>query len=99
MGGTCTLDGCVPTRVLAKTARLLRDAGQFADYGLMLDKPPTVNFAEVMRRTQQVVYQMQEKKQLLDHLDAVQVETFTQVGNAHFIDAHTVQPERASDPG
>jgi pyruvate/2-oxoglutarate dehydrogenase complex dihydrolipoamide dehydrogenase (E3) component len=93
MGGTCTLDGCVPTRVLAKTARLLRDAGQFADYGLMLDKPPTVNFTEVMRRTQQVVYQMQEKKQLLDHLADVQVETFSEVGNAHFMDAHTVQPE------
>ncbi len=94
MGGTCTNDGCVPTRVLAKTARLLRDAGQFADYGLMLDRPPTVNFAEVIRRTQQVVYQMQEKKQLLDHLDDVKVSVFTEVGSAHFTDPHSVQPER-----
>src|SRR5688572_30612894 len=76
MGGTCTNDGCVPTRVLAKTARLLRDAGQFSAYGLMLDKPPTLDFASVMNRTQQVVYQIQEKKQLLEHLNEVQVETF-----------------------
>jgi pyruvate/2-oxoglutarate dehydrogenase complex dihydrolipoamide dehydrogenase (E3) component len=32
MGGTCTNDGCVPTRVLAKAARLLRDSGQFDKY-------------------------------------------------------------------
>jgi pyruvate/2-oxoglutarate dehydrogenase complex dihydrolipoamide dehydrogenase (E3) component len=29
MGGTCTNDGCVPTRVLAHTARLLREAEWF----------------------------------------------------------------------
>ena len=29
IGGTCTNDGCVPTRVLAHAARLARDAGQF----------------------------------------------------------------------
>src|SRR5438132_8921579 len=40
MGGTCTNDGCVPTRVLAKAARLVRDAEQFADYGLVGEKPP-----------------------------------------------------------
>src|SRR5215216_2493408 len=34
MGGVSTNDGCVPTRVLAKAARLMRDAEQFADYGL-----------------------------------------------------------------
>jgi pyruvate/2-oxoglutarate dehydrogenase complex dihydrolipoamide dehydrogenase (E3) component len=26
LGGTCTNDGCVPTRALAKAARLVRDA-------------------------------------------------------------------------
>ena len=28
LGGTCTNDGCVPTRVLARAARLARDAEQ-----------------------------------------------------------------------
>ncbi|NLG73989.1 MAG: NAD(P)/FAD-dependent oxidoreductase [Chloroflexi bacterium] len=31
LGGTCTNDGCVPTRVLAKAARLMRDAEQLDD--------------------------------------------------------------------
>ncbi len=91
MGGTCTNDGCVPTRVLAKAARLLRDAGQFGNYGLLLDRPPSVDFEAVMKRAQQVVYQVQEKKQLLDHLDEVQIETFTEVGDAKFIDPHTLR--------
>jgi pyruvate/2-oxoglutarate dehydrogenase complex dihydrolipoamide dehydrogenase (E3) component len=30
LGGTCTNDGCVPTRVLAHAARLVRDAEQLA---------------------------------------------------------------------
>ena len=34
LGGTCTNDGCVPTRVLAKAARLLRDTEQLEEYGL-----------------------------------------------------------------
>src|SRR5438128_7702292 len=86
MGGTCTNDGCVPTRVLAKAARLIRDVQQFADYGLILDKPPQLDFAAVMARTQHIVYQMQEKKQLLDHLDHVKVETFSRAGDAAFVD-------------
>src|SRR5258708_9473089 len=43
MGGTCTNDGCVPTRVLAKAARLMRDAEQYAEDGLVGEKP-TVDF-------------------------------------------------------
>lgn len=93
MGGTCTNDGCVPTRVLAKAARLIRDAQQFSDYGLIFDKPPQLDFAAVMQRTQQIVYQVQEKKQLLDHLNDVGVEVFAHAGNTHFVDAHTVALE------
>ena len=44
MGGTCTNDGCVPTRVLAKAARLMRDAEQYSEYGLTIEQP-TVDFA------------------------------------------------------
>lgn len=87
MGGTCTNDGCVPTRVLAKAARLIRNAGQFADYGLDAP-PPTLDFARVIAQTQQVVYEVQEKKQLIWHLQDVQVDVFHNVGTAQFTDAH-----------
>src|SRR3954464_14470464 len=61
LGGICTNDGCVPTRVLAKAARLVRDAEQFGDYGLLAERP-TVDFRRLLARTQQVVDQIHEKK-------------------------------------
>lgn len=89
LGGTCTNDGCAPTRVLAKAARLARDAQQFARYGL--DAPlPIVDFARLIDRTQQVIYQLQEKKQLIAHLEMMGVTTLHEVGNARFVDPHTV---------
>ncbi|MBE7550571.1 MAG: NAD(P)/FAD-dependent oxidoreductase [Anaerolineales bacterium] len=89
LGGTCTNDGCVPTRVLAKAARLIRDAEQFADYGLVGERPQ-VDFARLLARTQQVVYQIHEKKQLLAHLDQAGVDVFGNAGEARFLDPHTI---------
>ncbi len=89
MGGTCTNDGCAPTRVLAKTARLAREARQFAEYGLM-GALPQVDFAAVIDRTQQVIYRLQEKKQLIGHLEAVGVRTLHGVGTARFADPHSL---------
>src|SRR5512143_2156439 len=68
MGGTCTNDGCVPTRVLARAARLLREAEQFEEYGL-LGQRPVLDFERVLARTQHTVYTLHEKKQLIDHLE------------------------------
>lgn len=90
LGGTCTNDGCVPTRVLAHAARLMRDAEQFESYGLQAPRP-TVDFAQVIARTQQVVYQVHEKKQLIAHLESVGVATYDETGNAQFVDPHTLQ--------
>lgn len=89
MGGVCTNDGCVPTRVLARAARLVRDAEQFADYGLV-GEPPDVDFARVLNRTQRVVYQVQEKKQLKKQLDAAGADVRDMAGDARFVDTHTM---------
>jgi pyruvate/2-oxoglutarate dehydrogenase complex dihydrolipoamide dehydrogenase (E3) component len=92
LGGTCTNDGCVPTRVLARAARFMRETRRFADYGL--DAPtPTVDFARVLQRAQQVVYQVHEKKQLIAHLDSLGITTLHGVGEAAFADAHTLRLE------
>jgi pyruvate/2-oxoglutarate dehydrogenase complex dihydrolipoamide dehydrogenase (E3) component len=90
LGGTCTNDGCAPTRVLAKVARLVRDARQFEIYGLQASVP-SIDFAKVIERTQQVIYQLEEKKQLIAHLEEVGVTTLHGVGPARFVDPYTVQ--------
>jgi pyruvate/2-oxoglutarate dehydrogenase complex dihydrolipoamide dehydrogenase (E3) component len=89
MGGTCTNDGCVPTRVLAKAARLIRDAEQFADYGLVGEKPK-VDFATLLARARHIVHRIHEKKQLQSHLEQAGVTVFANVGNARFVDEHSI---------
>ncbi len=89
MGGTCTNDGCVPTRVLAKAARLMRDAEQYAEYGLVGEKP-AVDFATLLALTGNTVHQIQEKKQLQSHLEQAGVTVFANAGEARFVDEHSV---------
>jgi pyruvate/2-oxoglutarate dehydrogenase complex dihydrolipoamide dehydrogenase (E3) component len=90
LGGTCTNDGCVPTRVLAKAARLRREAEQGPDYGLSVETP-RLDFARLLSRTQQVVYGIHEKKQLIKHLQGSGARVFAGQGAARFTDPHTLQ--------
>jgi pyruvate/2-oxoglutarate dehydrogenase complex dihydrolipoamide dehydrogenase (E3) component len=89
LGGTCTNDGCVPTRVLAKAARLLRDAEQLEEYGLLGERP-TLDFAQLLARTQHTVYSLHEKKQLIGHLEQSGVTVYANSGEARFSDEHTL---------
>ncbi|CAN5796427.1 MAG: dihydrolipoyl dehydrogenase family protein [Rubrobacter sp.] len=89
MGGVCTNDGCVPTRVLARAARLVRDAEQFADYGIE-GEAPAVNFVRLLSRTEDVVHKVHRKKQLRAHLEAADVRVFDEIGEARFLDSHTI---------
>jgi pyruvate/2-oxoglutarate dehydrogenase complex dihydrolipoamide dehydrogenase (E3) component len=88
LGGTCTNDGCVPTRVLAKAARLLRDTEQLAEYGLTGERP-TLDFAQLLTRTQHTVYTLHEKKQLIGHLEQSGVTVYANT-EARFVDEHTL---------
>lgn len=92
LGGTCTNNGCVPTRVLAKAARLVRDAEQFEEYGLEAAggarRRPAVNLPRLLEQTRRIVDQVHEKKQLRGHLEEAKVAVRT--GEARFSDEHTL---------
>lgn len=90
LGGTCTNDGCVPTRVLAHAARLLRETAQHEKYGLLGNRPE-LDFGRLIGRTQEVVYAVHEKKQLLKHLESSGVVVYEGAGPARFVDAHTIE--------
>lgn len=89
MGGTCTNDGCAPSRVLAKAARLVRDADQFAAYGLRGARPE-VDFPLLLERMRAIIADLQQKKDLISHLGAVGVVVYAGVGEARFSDPHTL---------
>lgn len=90
LGGTGMNDGCVPVRVLARAARYIRDAQQFATYGLEAERPK-VNFQDLLERAQEVVYELHEKKQLVNHLANMGVEVYENVGDAVFVSADRIQ--------
>lgn len=89
MGGTCTNDGCVPTRALARAARLVRDAQQFENYGID-GGIVGIDLEQLLARTQEIVYRIHEKKQLLRHLGEAGAEVLAETGPARFVDAHTL---------
>ena len=89
LGGTCTNDGCVPTRVLAHAARLVREAGQYAQYGLV-GEPPAVDFPRVLAAARETVARIHGKKQLARHLAQMGVRVVESPGGTRFADAHTL---------
>ncbi|NPV77178.1 MAG: NAD(P)/FAD-dependent oxidoreductase [Anaerolineae bacterium] len=89
MGGTCTNDGCVPTRVLAHVARLMREYEQFSQYGLRTEKPE-LDFEFLMRSVEKLVDRVHEKKQLINHLQQAGVDLISGAGPACFRDSHSL---------
>src|SRR3712207_9297565 len=63
LGGVCTKDGCVPTGVLARRRRQVRDGEQFTQYGLE-GGAPTGNLVGWLNRIKHVVNPVPKKNQL-----------------------------------
>ena len=58
MGGDCLNTGCVPSKALIKSARLMSQIGRAGDYGLN-DARASVDFAAVMDRVRHVVREIE----------------------------------------
>lgn len=87
-GGTCVNSGCVPTRVLAKTARLMRDVRTADAYGITvgehhLDWPSTVS------RVRQTVDAVRSIKDEARRFEAAGIDLVLE-GRARFTDASTL---------
>ena len=89
LGGTCVNDGCVPTRVLARTARMAREARDAHLWGLDVGAL-TVDWARITERVAETVEAVRDTKQSGAALtaDGLQVRLGAP---ARFLDAHTLQ--------
>lgn len=89
LGGTCTDDGCAPTRALARAARLIRDARLAGDFGIEAPEP-RLDFARLMDSVAATVQQLHDKKRLAEHLEALSVTVLEDTGDVRFADAHGI---------
>jgi pyruvate/2-oxoglutarate dehydrogenase complex dihydrolipoamide dehydrogenase (E3) component len=87
-GGTCVNTGCVPTRVLAKTARLVREVRLAHEYGIAIGAPE-VQWAATVTRVHETVDKVRALKDEAARFAGSGVELILE-GRARFVDANTL---------
>ncbi|WP_218974687.1 NAD(P)/FAD-dependent oxidoreductase [Streptomyces sp. NP160] len=88
VGGTCVNTGCVPTRVLAKAARLVRDARGAGAHGIEVEGV-SVDWSRVVSRVHARVDAVRAVKREGQRFAEAGVDLFTE-GRARFADPHVV---------
>ncbi|MFD1721331.1 dihydrolipoyl dehydrogenase family protein [Amnibacterium endophyticum] len=88
LGGTCVNTGCVPTRVLAKTARLIREARSADAWGIGTGAP-SIDWASTVQRVHGRVDQVRSIKREASRFEEAGV-TLVQEGRARFADDRTL---------
>ncbi len=88
VGGTCVNTGCVPTRVLAKAARLMRETRSADDYGIVVDEP-RVDWTAVVARVHERVDAVRSIKREAERFAEAGVDLVHE-GRARFADDHTL---------
>ena len=87
-GGTCVNTGCVPTRVLAKAARLMREIRTAESYGIEVSQHP-LDWSATVARVHERVNRVRSIKREAERFSEAGVELFLE-GKARFADAQTV---------
>ena len=88
-GGTCVNTGCVPTRVLAKTARLAREVRIAHRWGLAVSDP-VIDWASTVSRVRATVDEVRELKSEPERFARAGIDLVLE-GRARFTDAHTLE--------
>lgn len=66
-GGVCLNEGCIPTKTLLRSAKIVEEAKSAAKFGIKLEEP-TVNYSKVISRKTKVVRKLvMGVKQKLNH--------------------------------
>jgi len=87
-GGTCVNTGCVPTRVLAKTARIVREVRIAREWGIATGAPQ-VQWDATVARVHATVEKLRSLKDEAGRFTASGVELILE-GRARFVDANTL---------
>ncbi|WP_299037819.1 NAD(P)/FAD-dependent oxidoreductase [uncultured Pseudokineococcus sp.] len=90
-GGTCVNTGCVPTRVLARTARLVREVRQAGEYGIAVTEQP-VDWTRTVARVRETIERVQAAKAEPEKLADAGVDLVLE-GRARLTGPHEVELE------
>src|SRR4051812_11234779 len=92
-GGMAANDGPVPVRVLAHSARLMRDARQLGQYGIAVSEP-VLDYSRMLARVREVVTDVRSHCFLRQQIDSLGVAVHERAGASRFIDQHTIETTR-----
>ncbi|RFA17049.1 pyridine nucleotide-disulfide oxidoreductase [Subtercola boreus] len=88
VGGTCVNTGCVPTRVLAKTARLIRETRHADVYGVEV-REPEIDWRSTVARVTERVDRVRSIKREAERFAAAGIDLVHE-GRARFVDDSTL---------
>jgi len=91
-GGMAANDGPVPVRTLAHAARLLREARQLGQYGIVVSEP-LLDYPRLLVRVREVVNDVRQHSTLREHIDRLGISLHEHAGTARFVDRHTIETE------
>jgi pyruvate/2-oxoglutarate dehydrogenase complex dihydrolipoamide dehydrogenase (E3) component len=92
IGGMAANDGPVPVRTLAHTARLMRDARQLGQYGVVINEP-ALDYRRLLERVSEVTRDVRERSTLTTLIESHGGTIHEYTGPTHFEDAHTIVTE------
>ena len=87
-GGTCVNSGCVPTRVLAKTARLMREVRTADEYGITVSRQ-RIDWPSTVARVQATVDRVRSIKREAERFAEAGIDLLLE-GRARFSGEHTL---------
>ena len=91
-GGMAANDGPVPVRTLAHTARLMRNARQLGQYGVVIDDP-ALDYQRLLGRVDEVTRDVRERTTLRTSIESHGGVIRENTGPIRFQDAHTIVTE------
>jgi pyruvate/2-oxoglutarate dehydrogenase complex dihydrolipoamide dehydrogenase (E3) component len=92
-GGMAANDGPVPVRTLAHAARLMREARQLKQYGIVVGEPQ-LDYPRLLARVRQVVEGVRAHSAFRPQLEQLGVDIRERTGTVRFIDPHTLETQR-----
>jgi pyruvate/2-oxoglutarate dehydrogenase complex dihydrolipoamide dehydrogenase (E3) component len=91
-GGMAANDGPIPVRTLAHAARLIRDARQLSQYGIVVSEP-VLDYSQLLARVREVVDDVRAHSSRRQDFESLGITVHENAGTARFTDPNTIETQ------